>query len=131
MVSTCRAQPTAQSSSASVASARAALATWSAISIWPRSRCVRAMATSSRARFRAEIPGRARAWFSAVRDSGNRPAMRAALGQGPVQVDEEVGIDGRGEPALGHPFRLGRVADPVQGLGEPAHQAVVLGRASR
>ena len=45
------------------------------------------MATSSRARFRAEIPGRARAWFSAARDSGNRPAMRAALGQRPVQVD--------------------------------------------
>ena len=41
-----------------------------------------------------------------------------ALGQGPVQVDEEVGIVGGREAPLGYPLRLGRVADPVQGLGE-------------
>ena len=53
--------------------------------------------------------------------------QRAALRQGPVQVHEQVRVDSRGEPATGHLFRLGRVTDPVQGLGEPAHQAVVLG----
>ena len=47
----------AQLSAASVASASAALATCPAFSTWPRLRCATAVATSSRARFRAEIPG--------------------------------------------------------------------------
>ena len=62
---------------------------------------------------------------------GEPAGHRAALGQRPVQVDEEIGVGGGGEPALGDPLGLGRVADPVQRLREPAQQAVVLRRASR
>ena len=59
--------------------------------------------------------------------AGPHPALR----QCPVQVNDEIGVDDVGQCAAGHLLGLGRVADPVQGVGEPAHQQVMLGRASR
>ncbi len=56
---------------------------------------------------------------------------RAALSQRPLQVDAEIRVGGSGQTAMCDPLGLGRVAYPVQGLGEPAHEAVVPGRASR
>ena len=88
------------------------------------------MATSSRARRRPEIPGRASASFSAARDSGKRPAC-PALGQCPVQVNKQIRVGGGGQRAVGNAFRLGGVTHPVQRLGEAADQAVVPGRADR
>jgi hypothetical protein len=52
-----------------------------------------------------------------------------ALGQRPVQVNEEIRVDGVSQCALGHLLGLGRVPDPVEGVGEPADQEDMLGRA--
>ncbi len=54
-----------------------------------------------------------------------------ALGQRPVQVDQQVGIGGVAERPLGDPLRLGPVAGPVERVGEPAGQPPVLDRAGR
>ena len=84
------------------------------------------MATSSRARFRPEIPGWARASFRAARDSGNRPASVRHWASVQCRSTSRSGSAVAARPRLSDPLRLGRVADPVQGLGEAAGQAVVL-----
>ncbi len=48
-----------------------------------------------------------------------------------MQVDAEIGFGNAGQRLAGDPFGLGGVAHPVQGLGEPADQTVVLRRARR
>jgi hypothetical protein len=47
-----------------------------------------------------------------------------------VQVDQQIRIVGRREPALGYLLGLGRVSDPVERLGEQAEQAIMLSRIS-
>ena len=131
MVSTCRAQPIAQLSPASDATSSAAAATRPAFSTSPRLLCVRAASTSSRARCRAEIPGEASARSSVARDSANRPTRIRHCASVQCRSTDEIGLDGMRQRAVGHLLGLGRVADPVEGVGEPAHQTVVLGRASR
>ena len=42
-----------------------------------------------------------------------------------MQVGGEIGIGGRGEALESDLLGLGRVADPVEGLREAAHQAIV------
>ena len=53
-----------------------------------------------------------------------------ALRQRPVQVDEQIGLDRMGQRPAGHLFGLRRVADPVEGVREAAHQEVMVRRAS-
>ena len=130
-VSTCSAQPMAQLSSASVAAASALVATRPAFSTSPRLLCVRAASTSSLARCRAEIPGAASARSSVASDSADEPATHAALRQRPVQVHEQVGLGGVLQRAVRHLFGLCQVTDAVEGVGEPAGQPAVLGRAGR
>ena len=84
------------------------------------------MATKSRAWFRAETPGHGQSLIQRGQGFGEPASHSPALGQGPVQVDQEVGMGGGDETPPGHAFRLGRVADPVQRLGEQAQQAFVL-----
>jgi hypothetical protein len=48
-----------------------------------------------------------------------------------VQVNEEIRFDSMDERTAGHLFGLGRVAYPIERISEPAHEAVVLGRANR
>ncbi len=54
-----------------------------------------------------------------------------ALRQCPVQVNEEIGLDGLGQCAVRHLLGLGGIADTVERLGESAHETVMLDRASR
>jgi hypothetical protein len=131
MVSTCKAQPIAQLSPASYATASAVAATWPASSTSPRKLCVRAASTSSRAPCRAEIPGGSQGLIQPGQGLGEPAHPHPALGQRPVQVNEEIGLDGQRQGPGGRPLGLGRIADPVHSVREPGHQTVVPARASR
>ena len=58
------------------------------------------------------------------------PDEDAALRERPVQVNEHVGIGDMRQRLVGHLLGSGRVTNPVEGVGEPAHQTVVVGRAT-
>ena len=47
-----------------------------------------------------------------------------------MQVNEHVGIGDMRQRLVGHLLGPGYVADTVEGVGEPAYQPVVVGRAS-
>ena len=57
--------------------------------------------------------------------------QHAALRQRPVQVHEEIGLGGMLQRAVRHLLGRCPVADTVEGVGEPAGQPAVPGRASR
>jgi hypothetical protein len=57
--------------------------------------------------------------------------QHAALRQRPVQVNEEIRVDDMHQRVVRHLLRPGHIADAVESVSEPAHQSVMLGRASR
>ena len=92
-------------------SARAA--TWPALSSSPRYLWVRPASTSSRARCRADRPGDESASFQRGQGLRGRAGQHAALGQRPVQVDQEIGLGSSGR-APGSPPARPRPRSPMR-----------------
>ena len=81
------------------------------------------------------VPGRdpGRGQRPVQRGQGLRGLARqhAALRQRPVQVHQDIGLGGVLQRAVRHLLGRGPVADAVQGVGQPAGQPAVPGRAGR
>ena len=76
-------------------------------------------------------PGRSQRPVQRGQGLRGRAGQHAALRQRPVQVHEEIGLGGVLQRAVRHLLGLGPVTDAVEGVGEPAGQPAVLGRAGR